>query len=987
MSDRMIPIPFGSLMERVLSDAKQGHVLGVRHLFRADAGKRLPLFGERPETPIGPAAGPHTQLAQNIIAAYAGGARFFELKTVQTLDGEDLPVSKPCIYAPDECYNVEWSTELRVEEALGEYVKAWFALKLLSRELGLGEPDGFTFNMSVGYSYEGITSPKIDAFIEGLKDARNTPAWSECVRWTRENLSRFERVDRGYIDSVPSRVCTSATLSTLHGCPPGEIERIASYLLTEKKLHTFVKCNPTLLGYDFCRRTLDALGFDYVAFDDAHFRGDLQYADAVPMFTRLRETADRLGLEFGLKLSNTFPVKILRGELPGEEMYMSGRALYPLTLEMVRRLSASFGGTMRLSYSGGADERTVRALFSAGIRPITLATALLKPGGYDRLYDMAAGLYACPYGPFEGVSLPELEKLAASVLSDPALQKPLKPERAARLPGPAPLFGCFTAPCSGSCPIGQDIPAYVALAGEGRYAEALSVILRRNPLPFITGTICPHTCQGACTRRFYEDSVHIRETKLLAAENGFETCLGALEPKRASGLRAVVVGGGPAGMAAAFLLASEGVGVTLYEREAKLGGIVRRTIPSFRIGEDRIDRDAAFLTKLGVDVRTGTEAPPLKELKKEYGAVVYAVGAHVPAELSLEEGEAVSALRFLTEIKSGERMKGGPHAVIVGAGNTAMDAARAALRLEGVEDVAIVYRRTRREMPADGEELELALREGVRFVELASPVRLSGGVLTVGRMRLGEPDGSGRRRPEPTGETETLPCDLLVAALGETADAEFFRAQGLAVGAKGFPVLDPDALSASEPGVWVIGDAKAGPATVVKAIADAHAAVNAILRKDPPAPVEDYPGSRGSSESKQGRILPFVSAGSEKERCLDCARACECCVQVCPNRANVSIPLPGFAMPVVLHLDDLCNACGNCAEFCPYDSAPYRDKLTLFSGRDAFEEGGAGLLPLGNGRWLVRAGGEARETSAGSEPDARLKALLTALEGPYRFLM
>ena len=162
MNDRMTPIPFGDIMNRVLLE-KNG-VFSVGQPFHATE-KTIPLFGEMLEVPLGVAAGPGTQLAQNIIAAYYAGARFFELKTVQTLDGEDLPVAKPCINAADECYNVEWSTELRVPQAFGEYVKAWFALKLLSRELNLGASDGFQFNMSVGYDLAGIQSEKIDTFI------------------------------------------------------------------------------------------------------------------------------------------------------------------------------------------------------------------------------------------------------------------------------------------------------------------------------------------------------------------------------------------------------------------------------------------------------------------------------------------------------------------------------------------------------------------------------------------------------------------------------------------------------------------------------------------------------------------------------------------------------------------------------------------------------------------------------------------------------
>ena len=152
MSDIMRPIPFAGLMNWVLEEYRtQGTIFGVSDLYRHKSGKTLPIFTERVETPFGPAAGPHTQLAQNLIAAYVGGSRFFEVKTVQIIDGEDLPVSKPCIRAEDECYNVEWSTELRVPQAYEEYVKAWFAIKLLSKSMGFGSPDGFVFNMSVGY--------------------------------------------------------------------------------------------------------------------------------------------------------------------------------------------------------------------------------------------------------------------------------------------------------------------------------------------------------------------------------------------------------------------------------------------------------------------------------------------------------------------------------------------------------------------------------------------------------------------------------------------------------------------------------------------------------------------------------------------------------------------------------------------------------------------------------------------------------------------
>ena len=310
MSDKMRPMPFGKLIDWIL-DEKAGHgqVFGIEKPYVKKPDRQLlPLFGEKLEIPFGPAAGPHTQLSQNIVTAYYGGSRFFELKTVQTLDGEDLPVAKPCIDAADEGYNCEWSTELRVPEAFDEYVRAWYALKLIAREFELGDPDGFIFNMSVGYDLDGIRSPKIDDFIEGLKDASQSRVWAECRNRTLNRLDCFTNIDKSFVDAISPHVCTSVTLSTLHGCPPDEIERIAAYLITEKKLNTFVKCNPTMLGYDAARSQLDSLGFGYVAFGDHHFKGDLQFADAVPMFKRLDALAAEKDLTFGLKLSNTCPV-------------------------------------------------------------------------------------------------------------------------------------------------------------------------------------------------------------------------------------------------------------------------------------------------------------------------------------------------------------------------------------------------------------------------------------------------------------------------------------------------------------------------------------------------------------------------------------------------------------------------------------------------------------------------------------------------------
>lgn len=997
MSDIMTCMPFGQLMDWVLQEKKgQDTVFGVHRPYTADPKNDMTIFTRNLETPVGPAAGPHTQLAQNIIASYYAGARFFELKTVQKMDGAELSacVNKPCILADDEGYNCEWSTELTVPDAMGEYIKAWFILHVIAKEFGLGAQDGFQFNISVGYDLAGIKGDKVNTFIDGMMEAKDTVIFQECRKWLLDNADKFQNFTREDIEAIPSNVCNSATISTLHGCPPQEIESIANYLLTEKHLNTFVKCNPTLLGYDFARKTMDEMGYDYMVFGDFHFRDDLQYEDAVPMLTRLMKLSEGLGLEFGVKITNTFPVDVTRNELPSEEMYMSGKALFPLSISLAAKLSAEFAGKLRISYSGGADYFNIDKIVGCGIWPVTMATTLLKTGGYQRFTQVADKVEGICPKKWEGIDVDALKKLAADAITDGHHVKNIKPVPNRKSTKEVPLLDCFYAPCSEGCPIHQDIPQYVALTGEGKYKEALEVILEKNALPFITGTLCAHNCMTKCTRNFYEESVNIRGTKLTAAEHGYEQLIGEIKAGEPNGKKVAVVGGGPAGIAAAYFLAREGAAVTIFEKEEKAGGVIRYVIPGFRIGDAAIDKDISFIQKMGVEIRTNTEITSVADLKAQgYDAVILAIGAGKPGTLKLEKGETVNALKFLRDFKANDgKLNIGKNVVVIGGGNTAMDTARAAKRTEGVEHVYLVYRRTKRYMPAAEDELLEVLEEGVEFKELLSPVSLDGGRLLCKKMKLGQMDASGRAGVTETADVVEVPADTVIVAVGEKIDTDFYTANQIAVDERGKAKVNDKTLETSVSGVYVAGDGARGAATIVEGIRDAQLAVKDILGKEITRDAA-VTGDVKDCFEKKGILKHSKEAKTEEERCLTCNKVCENCVDVCPNRANISIKVPGMAMNQVIHVDYMCNECGNCKSFCPYASAPYKDKFTLFANeKDMADSKNDGFVVLDkeNKTCKVRFVGLITDCKADDPADKLydgLKKLICAVIDDYGYLI
>ena len=318
-------------------------------------------------TPIGPAAGPHTQLTGNIIAAYAAGAKIFDLKTIQILAGEALGIQRPCIYVGSEVYNIEWSSEFDAKNAMNEYIKAAVLIQVFAKEFDLRPFNELEFIISVGYDLKGIKSEIVDSFIENMKDAKLTEEWKEDLQTLKDNINLFKKFKLEDIDKLESKLTNTVTLSTMHGCPAQDIEQIGLYLMQEKKLNTYIKMNPTLLGKEKLDEILKKKGYD-IKLPLEVFKNDIDINQAKTIITNCKKVAAKLGLTFGVKLTNTLPTSIQNKELAGVTMYMSGPGLYALSINVAQILATEFEGMLPIAYSGGIDDKNIKAETSNEIK-------------------------------------------------------------------------------------------------------------------------------------------------------------------------------------------------------------------------------------------------------------------------------------------------------------------------------------------------------------------------------------------------------------------------------------------------------------------------------------------------------------------------------------------------------------------------------------------------------------------------------------------
>lgn len=1009
MSDRMIPQTMTRLADWIFGELDMADsIFGIPESLFFVPGDHPHLastrFGSHLETPIGVAAGPHSQMTQNIVAAWLTGARFIELKTVQVLD--ELEVTKPCIDMQDIGYNCEWSQELRITESYEEYLKAWILIHALRKQMGHRDADrgcGTIFNMSVGYDLEGIQSPSVQTFIAKMRNAAE--GMQQILKDLPPRYRWMSDLD------IPCEISNNVTLSTMHGCPPDEIGRIAAFLMTEMGLHTTVKFNPTLLGRDRLRQILHAdLGYDDIEVPDEAFEHDPSLDDAVAIIRSLSSTAKTCGVDFGIKLSNTLETRNIRGELPEAEAihYMSGRALHPLVVQLASTISNALDGDINISFAGGADAFNVSDLVACGLSPVTASSDLLKPGGYGRIAQYVDGLSsrlatdgAANLNPLMARGEERLAAYAEETLADERYHKKRVP-LSTKTSRPLGWFDCIAAPCRSGCPANQNIPDYLYLVAHDRLDEAMRVILAENPLPGITGCVCDHPCSTKCVRSNYDQPVLIRSVKRFVADQ--VSSRAAIEIGARNDTRVAIMGAGPAGLSCAYYLARYGMSVTIFDARQSAGGIPASIIPPYRLSDETVRRDVEAITDLGVTFEFGRELGRnlgLADLEKDgFDYLFLAVGASHGRRLGID-GESANGvhdcLDFLERARRGEEVALGRRVLVIGGGNSAMDAARSAWRLVGSGGhVTVVYRRTVAQMPADEEEIEALFREGIDVLELHAPIRVetnpdgSVAAMVCQRNVLGEVDASGRRRPVPVeGAFVTLDADAIIVAISQSADVAYLEEAQIPLDRAGNIVVD-EQMATGRDNVFAGGDAVRGASSIIRAAADGRLVAEEIARREGCAVPDEQrlvkTGSRNeylvrrarrryaeggpSNEAVAQRMDVDVTvartpeqARDEATRCLDCDEFCGLCQTVCPNRANLIYEIEPTSVSAIqcqyrdrelqkvgekvvqfeqvyqiVNIAEFCNMCGNCQTFCPAEGAPAQNKPRLCLTQRGFDE-------------------------------------------------
>ncbi|MEW6260131.1 MAG: FAD-dependent oxidoreductase [Thermodesulfobacteriota bacterium] len=491
-----------------------------------------------------------------------------------------------------------------------------------------------------------------------------------------------------------------------------------------------------------------------------------------------------------------------------------------------------------------------------------------------------------------------------------------------------------TAPCQAACPAGVDVPRYIRALRNGRFTEALSIVRERLPFAVACAFACTHPCESACSRQWIDGAVAIRDLKRAAVELAEAAPVAPAASSR-TGKRVAIVGSGPAGLSAAWWLSGQGHEVVVFEARSAPGGMLRHAIPEYRLPASLLESDIQWISANGVCLKTNTRIDhPETLLQEGFDAVLLATGAWKSLRLNIPgETEAMvkDGLKLLQDIRSGQKPSIGNRVVVIGGGNTAVDAARVCRRCGAA--VTLMYRRTRKEMPALPEEVEAALEEGVRMRFLAAPIRIEPNRIECVRMRLGEPDASGRARPIATRKRFWLDASTLLVAIGQ----EVSVAEGIQTTRYGTIDIDPQTGGTSIPGIFACGDAVSGPSSIIEAVAQGKHAAAAIDRQLGGSATIDPWSTGGGIDADPDEPLPPGYARISLQRRTPSLRIRDWgLVEEGLNASSamteagrcISCDIRRFEVAVEA---ELCKDCGYCREVCP---------SSVFVRSDAFNSGG-----------------------------------------------
>ncbi|NCA86536.1 MAG: FAD-dependent oxidoreductase [Clostridia bacterium] len=965
-------------------------------------------YGQELHNPIGLAAGPHTQLAQNIVSGWLCGARYIELKTVTPAPAAGI--IKPSISIYQGAHHSEGTIELDTEQAFDQFLNAWIIIHILNHKLFTRNKHvnaiGTIFNMSLGNTLADIRSEKMQWFVDKMIDCSAEKA--EKLQSIRSIYPDIDKI------IIPDQISNSFTVNSSKECSARELEYICKFLMVDKKLHPVVKFNPTLLGYRSVRAILSAENALHVEIDEEQFEQDIQYAEALDLIDAIMATAAEMKLNMSVKICGGLACRNVTGQIPEEadQVYLTGNALHPIAANLAAKIQSRFEGLLDISFSGGVDCYNISQLLLNGFSTVTVSTDLLKPGGYGRLAQYFQELsrafanyqaknmreYILKSGSaynIRDIALENLRNYAIRTLSNPTYQKTELSHLTIKTRRPLFLYDCVHAPCVDACDTHPNIPGYCWFTANNNPERAINTLLTDNPLPSLTGMLANDPCRLKCTRINYDYPVLMKEIERFIAENTSGEALGAM-PAPANGIQVAVIGGGVAGLSAAWFLTKYGFKVEIYEAAAEAGGMARNVAPAFRLDQASVQKDIERIKAAGVAIRDNVRVDTEKfnQILENTPYIFIATGAAKPLPMGIqgEDSEGVTdGITFLLQVRDSATHPKGNNFAVIGSDDLAADAARAAQRLmEGKGNVTLISPVPAEEMLIDQSIKDALAEENIELIEATETIRViarSGHVAGLELASIYEDDYA---------QPYILDFDAVISCMGTQADIDFFDLQKLqprkgsnATKMKrvfaGGSLLDPSATT-----LQVIGDARRAAYEIVM---DSGVVLPAnLFRQTKNVDIEKLKVQKSQREKPyNGEIVPAAErkgfelitktlkplrAVKEAARCLQCDTICNVCVAVCPNRAMLGfeiadddrlIPAVSFAgekfkvayhhkIPVrqrfqVLNIADWCNECGNCTTFCPTAGSPYRDKFRLYFNRQKFnaDNNPEALLLTGSG--------------------------------------